>query len=51
MVTRNKKPARDIQEIEKETKQNTIESYQHMREESKRIRKEQRITTKPIRKQ
>ena len=41
MVTRNQKCARDIQEIKrKESKDNTIESYQHTKEESKRVGKE-----------
>ena len=50
MITTNKKSLRDIQEIKKkESKHNTTESHQHIREERKPLRKEQR-TSKIIRK-
>ena len=51
MITTNQKSKRDIQEVKrKESKHGTIECHRHTREESKRIRKEERRTTKAIRK-
>ena len=47
MVTTNRKSTGNIKEINrKEFEYNTIENQQHTREESKRIRKEQRTKKK-----
>ena len=51
MVTTNRKSTGNIKEINrKEFEYNTIENHQHTREESKRIRKEQRTKKKKFRK-
>ena len=52
IITKTQKSTRDIQEIKrKETKHNTTKRYQHTREQSKKIGKEQKTTTKTFRKQ
>lgn len=48
MITTNQKSTSDIQELmRKEFKHNTTESHQHVREESKRLRKEQGTPAPP----
>ena len=51
LVTTNQKSTRDIEEIKrKEPKDNSAESHQHTREESTRVKKEQRRTNTKVRK-